>query len=102
MPECACLDHACRMVTGPVCPRPLLQRDARAMIGLLAILEGHAMGSGLEAGLAEHLSRRFASLGLMAADASNRDFQQALNEMNHRVRYALGEYDEPQEPLPVP
>ncbi len=86
----------------PVCPRPVLQRDAQAMIGLLAIVEGEAMAAQLDPGLVDHLSRRFASVGLLAAGASDREFRQALDDMHHRLRYALGEYDEPQEPMPVP
>jgi hypothetical protein len=86
----------------PLCPRPVLQRDAQALIGLLAILEGEAMASQLDAGLVDHLSRRFASVGLLADGVGGREFRQALNDMNHRIRYALGEYDEPRESIPVP
>jgi hypothetical protein len=39
----------------PLCPRPVLQRDAQALIGLLAIPEGEAMASQLDAGLVDHL-----------------------------------------------
>jgi hypothetical protein len=90
------------METLPVCPRPVLQRDAQALIGLLAILEGEAMASQLDAGLVDHLSGRFTSLGLLPPGARHREVRQALNDMNHRLRYALGEYDEPQEPMSVP
>jgi hypothetical protein len=86
----------------PLCPRPVLQRDAQALIGLLAILEGEAMASQLHAGLVDHLSRRFASVGLLADGVGGREFRHALNGMNHRIRYALGEYDEPRESMPVP
>ena len=85
-----------------MCPRPVLQRDAKALIGLLAILEAEAMASQLDPGLVDHLSRRFASLGLLEPGAGDRDFRQSLNDMNHRLRYALGEYGEPPEPMPVP
>ena len=94
--------HALRMDAAPVCPRPVLQRDAEALIGLLAIVEGEAMVSRLDAGLVDHLSRRFASVGLMADGATDREFRQALNDLNHRLRYALGEYNEPPQPMPVP
>jgi hypothetical protein len=90
------------MDTDLTCPRPLNQQDAQALIGLLAILEGEAMGSGLPSHLGDHLSRRFASVGLLADGASEREFRQALNDMNHRVRFALGEYQEPPQPVPVP
>jgi hypothetical protein len=90
------------METLPLCPRPILQRDAGAEIGVLAILEGEAMAFQLDSALANHLSRRFESLGLVRAGAREQELRQALNDMNHRLRYALGEYEEPQEPMPVP
>ena len=80
----------------------MLQRDAKALIGLLAIVEGEATAFQLDADLVDHLSRRFASVGLVVDGASDREFRQALNDLNHRLRYALGEYDEPPQPMPVP
>jgi hypothetical protein len=38
----------------------------------------------------------------MADGATDRGFRQALNDLNHRLRYALGEYDDPPQPMPVP
>jgi hypothetical protein len=42
------------------------------------------------------------SVGLLANAAGDREFRRALNDLNHRLRNALGEYDEPREPMPVP
>ena len=39
---------------------------------------------------------------LLAPEAGNRDLRQALNDLNHRLRYVLGEYNEPPKPTPVP
>jgi hypothetical protein len=83
------------MDPAPVCRRPLLQGDAQALIGLLAVVESEAMNDQLDVGLRNHLSRRLASLGLMTDSADSRQLQQALNDLNHRLRYALGEYEEP-------
>ena len=88
------------MVTAPVCPRPLLRRDAEALVGLLAIVEGEATLSELAQRLVDRLSQRFAAVGLLTEGASEREFRQALHDLNQRLRYALGEYDEP--PIPVP
>ena len=33
---------------------------------------------------------------------TDRDLRQSLNDLNHRLRYALGEYDEPPRTLAVP
>jgi hypothetical protein len=41
-------------------------------------------------------------LGLLEPDATERDLRQAVSDLNHRLRYALGEYDEPPSSLPVP
>lgn len=87
--------HPRRMDADPVCPRPLVQRDAEALIGVLAILEGEAMAAQLDRGLMDHMSRRFVSVGLLPNAAGDRELQQVLNDLNHRLRYALGEDDEP-------
>jgi hypothetical protein len=90
------------MEAEPVCPRPLLRRDARALIGLLAILEAEVMISRIDTAVVDHIGRRFADEGLLVRDADDRRFRQALNDLNHRIRYALGEHDEPPTPMPVP
>jgi hypothetical protein len=48
------------------------------------------------------MARRLSRDGLLAADAGQRDLRQALNDLNHRLRYVLGEYDEPPVPRPLP
>jgi hypothetical protein len=39
---------------------------------------------------------------LLAADHDRRDLRQAINDMNHRLRYAAGEYDSPPLSIPLP
>ena len=87
------------MDSDAVCPRPLSRRDAEAVIGLLAVLEGHAMGPGADQRLLDRLSQRLRPGAPSGTD--QREFRQSVNDLNHRVRYALGEYDVPPEPQPV-
>ena len=51
---------------------------------------------------AHHLAARLTKDGLLAAEPSNRDLRQALNDLNHRLRYVHGEYAEPPQSMPVP
>jgi len=50
---------------------------------------------------AARLASRMTSDGLVA-EQSNRALRQGLNDLNRRLRYVLGEYDEPEGPTPVP
>jgi hypothetical protein len=49
----------------------------------------------VEIQLLERLSRRFLSERLTAEGDGGHNVQQALNDLNHQLRYALGEYDSP-------
>jgi hypothetical protein len=73
-----------------------------ALIGLLALLEGELMAGGVP----ERLSRRMGDLlervGLVGAGGTERDLRQSISDLNHRLRYALGEYDKPPQPVAVP
>jgi len=50
----------------------------------------------------DHLAGRFERVGLLPGGSRNRDLRQAVNELDHLLRYALGAYDEPPTPEPVP
>jgi hypothetical protein len=39
---------------------------------------------------------------LVEPGGTERDLRQSINDLNHRLRYALGEYNEPPRPLAVP
>jgi hypothetical protein len=39
---------------------------------------------------------------LLGAGGTERDLRQSISDLNHRLRYALGEYDEPPQPAAVP
>ncbi|MEV0269800.1 hypothetical protein AB0H43_13560 [Hamadaea sp. NPDC050747] len=72
-------------------PRPLLDVDARAMIGVLAIVEGYLLADALPAVIVDRLRDRLAGLGLVTADADGRGVARALNDLNQRVRRIRGE-----------
>ncbi len=89
--------------SGPT-PRSPLRRDVAALVGMLTTLESLLS---LEAGdqlpdWAARLARRLTRDGLLDRPEDPRELRQCLNDMNHRLRYALGEYDDPPVPEPVP
>jgi hypothetical protein len=93
------------MITDSLAPRLGQTRDVAAVVGLLATLEGELMVAPEEDALpdwAAPLTHRLGRDGLLGEDAGQREVRQALNDLNHRLRYVLGEYDEPIAPLPVP
>ena len=94
--------HTQAVDNAPVCPGPVLERDAEILIGVLAVVEGEMMISQLSPGLLDQLSRRFSSVGLTVDGASDRELRQAIDDLGQRLRYALGEYDDPPEQMPVP
>jgi hypothetical protein len=93
------------MITDSLAPRLAQARDVAALVGLLATIESELMvapeGDVLPdwaAPLADRLGRD----GLLREEAGRREVREALNDLNHRLRYVLGEYDEPIASLPVP
>jgi hypothetical protein len=83
-------------------PNPVQQRDAEVLIGILAVLEGAIWTENLDEQTASALAKRFVEQGLLTADHDQRDLRQVINDMNHRLRYAAGEYDSPLPPIPLP
>jgi hypothetical protein len=82
--------------------RPVAPADLAALIGLLALLEGALTTGDVDDPLAGRFGQRFEQVGLLPSGSGNRDLRQAVNDLNHRLRYALGEYDEPPTPQSVP
>lgn len=72
-----------------LCSRPLFMDDVAALIGVLAVLQGQALGHQLHDEVAGDLRRR---LGVLGGDE---ELEAALDNLNQRLRYALGEYDNP-------
>ena len=87
--------------TDPV-PNALCQQDAAALIGILAVLEGEHLAGDLDEHVSRRLGDRLHRVGMLGKHWQSRELRQALNDMNHRVRYALGEYEDPPGPHPVP
>lgn len=80
--------------------RQVSDADLQALIGILAVLQGELLaGSSDELALA--LRRRMSAAGLMTATYEETDvgrLQIALDDLNQRLRYAVGECDEVPEP----
>ena len=72
------------------------------MIGMLAVLEGHMMDGEVPQRLTDRLRDRLVMVGLLDQAPSSHDLRQAISDLNQRLRYARGEYQEPPVQLPVP
>jgi hypothetical protein len=89
-------------VPDALAPRSCQPRDLSALIGLLAVVEGELMTGEVSRHLSGRIRDRLEGVELLEAGGTEPDLRQALNDLNHRLRYALGEYDEPPRPLAVP
>jgi hypothetical protein len=83
-------------------PRSCRRQDTAALIGLLAVLEGEIWAGEVSPHLRDRIGRRLTREALVGPSPTERDLRQAINDLNHRLRYALGEYDELPSPQPVP
>ena len=85
------------MATDPAvaAPNPVQQGDARVLIGVLAILEGAIWAADVTEQTISKVAERFVQQGLLAADHDQRGLRQAINDMNQRLRYAVGDYGSP-------
>lgn len=84
------------------CPNPVLQSDAVVLVGLLAELEGNIWGDELPRWFVDKVRERFVREGYLTQAAGDYEVRQAVNDMNHRLRYALGEYEAPPQPIELP
>jgi hypothetical protein len=66
------------------------RQDAEALIGMLAVLEGHLINGDLDAHVVQRLSER-----LVGPRAGAAELRVELGNLNQWLRYALGEHDEP-------
>jgi len=76
-------------------PNPLQRRDAEVLIGILAVLDGVIWGGSLDEWTTSKVAERLVQQGLLTADHNRDDVHQALEDLNQRLRYAVGEYDNP-------
>ncbi len=73
------------------CSHRLTQQDARALIGVLATLEGHILVGDVDVAAVDHLRRRLVQDGVIS-EADEDGVPRGLERLNHSVRAALGEY----------
>jgi hypothetical protein len=85
-------------------PKPVRASDLTALIGWLAVIEGELTlaRDALPVEVTVRLRERLEAAGLLARGGDERAVRQAINNLNHRLRYALGEYPAPPETSPVP
>lgn len=83
-------------------PRSCRQQDLAALIGILALLEGEIWAGAVSPHLRDRIAHRLTRETLLRTSPTERELRQALSDLNHRLRYALGEYDELPPPLTVP
>ena len=83
-------------------PRPCRAQDVAALIGLLAVIEGEIVVGEVPPHLSNRIRRRLERETLLPPNGTERDLRQAIGDLNHRLRYALGEYGDQPPPLPLP
>ena len=76
-------------------PNPLQRRDAEVLIGIMAVLDGVSWGGSLDEWTTSKGAERLVQQGLLTADHNRNDVHQALDDLNQRLRYAVGDYDSP-------
>jgi hypothetical protein len=81
-------------------PNPVQRRDAEILIGVVAVLDGVIWDGSLDEWTTSKVAERFVRQGLLAADYSRDDVHLVLNDLNQRLRFAVGEYDSPP-PIPL-
>lgn len=84
-------------------PNPVRRQDAETLVGVLAVLQGQLIGGSLDEDVVARLVRRFVRAGLLEPDPDGSPpsagrLGVALDNLNQRLRYALGEYET--EPAP--
>jgi hypothetical protein len=72
------------------------------LIGLLAHLEGALLVEETLDDFAARLRARLIAEGVLSSQGNERDLRQVINDINHRLRYAIGEYSDPPTPVGVP
>ena len=82
--------------------RPVAAADLSVLVGWCGVLEGALHAQRVPEALAERLRARLVDAGLLPAGAPEQAFRQAVNDLNHRLRYTAGEYPEPPPSRPVP
>lgn len=84
-----------------IASNPVFSRDLAVLIGVLAVLEGDLMVDEVPDRLTDRIRDRFAREDLLRDGGNSRALRQAINDLNHRLRYGLGEYSEMPTSVPV-
>jgi hypothetical protein len=73
---------------------PISARDAASLIGVLSVLEATSLRGHLDDDLAHELKLRLHRDGLIAKSSLGQEgLRSALNDLNLRLRHAVGEDD---------
>ena len=88
--------------TDRLAPNPARHQDVAVLIGILADLESLLMVGEVPEYMTERLKHQFVKVRLLNESGSERDLRQAINDLNQRLRYVDGAYNEPIPPVPVP
>jgi hypothetical protein len=83
-------------------PNPVSRQDIAALVGVLAVLEGGLLAEQLDETTARKVADRLLREGLLVEDWAPHDLHQCLHDLNQRLRFALGEYDDPPPPMHAP
>jgi hypothetical protein len=81
--------------------RPVGDEDLDLLVGVLAVCES-VVWTGGDLDLTDALRQRWSNAGLVAPDADAYVIRQLLNDLNHRLRYAKRETNQPPVPVPLP
>jgi hypothetical protein len=71
-------------------PNPLQRRDAEALIGIVAVLDGVIWGGSLDEWTTSKVAERLVQEGLLTAGHNRDDVHLALDDLNQRLRYVVG------------
>lgn len=81
----------------------IARSDASSLNGLRAVLGKYLMDRPVRyAELSRGLGQRLAPAGVAVAEPDEQAVRQAVNDLNQRLRYALGEYPDPPDAVGVP
>ena len=83
-------------------PNPVGEQDVTVVIGWAAVLETAMMAGQLPDLLDDQSRHRLVDQGFLEEEATERRVRQAINDLNHRLRYTLGEYTDSVLSTPVP
>ena len=70
---------------------PVSQQDARAVLGLVIVVQGELHAGQLDPRVLERLHERVENAGLVPAGSGPAELLLALDNLNHRLRWVIGE-----------